>query len=98
MKGTPASERKPGFRRFGAQVRPVPRSLTLLHAPVAQLDRASDYESEGRRFDSCRAHFPSTQDGHPGETVFDIANMNSLNRARVRPPKGRAPPTHAPVV
>jgi hypothetical protein len=25
------------------------------HAPVAQLDRASDFESEGRRFDSCRA-------------------------------------------
>gem|GEM_PF-3689310 len=25
-------------------------------ALVAQLDRASDYESEGCRFDSCRAH------------------------------------------
>ena len=25
-------------------------------APVAQLDRASDFESEGRRFDPCRAH------------------------------------------
>ena len=25
-------------------------------APVAQLDRASDYESEGHRFDSYRAH------------------------------------------
>ena len=25
-------------------------------APVAQLDRASDSDSEGRRFDSCRAH------------------------------------------
>lgn len=24
-------------------------------APVAQLDRVSDYESEGCRFDSCRA-------------------------------------------
>jgi len=27
-----------------------------LKAPVAQLDRASDYESEGRKFESCRAH------------------------------------------
>jgi hypothetical protein len=28
-------------------------------APVAQLDRASDYESEGREFESLRArHFP----------------------------------------
>ena len=26
------------------------------HAPVAQLDRASDYESEGRRFESFQAH------------------------------------------
>jgi hypothetical protein len=25
-------------------------------APVAQLDRASDYESEGHRFESCRVH------------------------------------------
>ena len=27
-------------------------------APIAQLDRASDYESEGRRFESCWAHQP----------------------------------------
>ena len=27
-----------------------------LGAPIAQLDRASDYESEGRRFESCWAH------------------------------------------
>ena len=26
------------------------------HAPVAQLDRASDFESAGRRFESCRAY------------------------------------------
>src|SRR5688500_12910037 len=28
-------------------------------APLAQLDRASDYESEGRRFESSRARHPS---------------------------------------
>ena len=27
----------------------------LIHAPVAQLDRASDFESAGRRFESSRA-------------------------------------------
>ena len=26
-------------------------------APLAQLDRASDYESEGREFESIRVHF-----------------------------------------
>jgi hypothetical protein len=26
-----------------------------LRAPVAQMDRAPDYESVGRRFESCRA-------------------------------------------
>ena len=30
--------------------------LWTVTAPVAQLDRASDFESAGRRFDSCRAH------------------------------------------
>ena len=29
--------------------------FAAIHAPVAQLDRASDFESAGRRFDSCRA-------------------------------------------
>ena len=28
----------------------------LSHALVAQLDRASDFESEGRRFEPCRVH------------------------------------------
>jgi hypothetical protein len=30
--------------------------LVLPVAPVAQLDRASGYEPEGRTFESCRAH------------------------------------------
>ncbi len=29
---------------------------TKRQAPVAQLDRASDFESAGRRFEPCRAH------------------------------------------
>ena len=31
------------------------------HAPVAQLDRASDYESEGRTFESFRARHLSPE-------------------------------------
>lgn len=30
-------------------------------ASVAQLDRAPDFESGGRRFESCRAHFSDSQ-------------------------------------
>ena len=34
----------------------VGKVLILKDAPVAQLDRAFDYESKGRTFESCRAH------------------------------------------
>ena len=38
----------------------MPAIAVAKHAPVAQLDRASDYESEGRTFESFRArHFSS---------------------------------------
>lgn len=37
-------------------------SLSANHAPVAQLDRVSGYEPEGRRFESFRArHFISVE-------------------------------------
>src|SRR3954468_8081188 len=37
---------------------PRPHPMLCENAPVAQLDRASDYESEGRTFESFRArHF-----------------------------------------
>jgi hypothetical protein len=32
--------------------------LLTICAPIAQLDRASDFESEGRRFESCWVHHP----------------------------------------
>jgi hypothetical protein len=32
-------------------------SAKWFDAPVAQLDRVPDYESDGCRFDSCRVHF-----------------------------------------
>src|SRR3546814_4971515 len=58
-------------------------------APVAQLDRASDYESEGRTFESFRArHFgskartPSTAASTPEAAVS--VRSNSLRRPRIR--------------
>ena len=43
----------------GARVRipPPPCKVKAVHAPVAQLDRVTDYESVGWRFDPSRAHF-----------------------------------------
>ena len=35
--------------------------LHPLKGPVAQLDSASDYESEGYRFESCQGHIYKTQ-------------------------------------
>ena len=33
-----------------------PIYLNFMSAPVAQMDRAPDFESVGRRFESCRAY------------------------------------------
>jgi hypothetical protein len=38
------------------KVATICKVLILQDAPVAQLDRAFDYESKGRKFESCRAH------------------------------------------
>ena len=35
---------------------PVARPKFLTNAPVVQLDRMPDFESVGRRFESCQAH------------------------------------------
>ena len=37
--------------------------IITIRAPVAQLDRAPDFESVGRRFESCRARQPSRRSG-----------------------------------
>ena len=34
----------------------MPSKGQEINAPVAQLDRVPDYESVGRKFESCRAH------------------------------------------
>src|ERR1700729_4407853 len=48
------------------------------NAPVAQLDRASDYESEGRTFESFRArHFRNLN-----KIEFALSNAPSRGRSR----------------
>ncbi len=52
----PAPSLVPGVN-FGLRNFPgVYKVWALKGAPVAQLDRAFDYESKGRKFESCRAH------------------------------------------
>src|SRR5579871_3873418 len=47
-------------------------------APVAQLDRASDYESEGRTFESFRARHFGTELGTPKPVVFALEAATSV--------------------
>ena len=46
------------------------------HAPVAQLDRASVYETEGHRFESCRARYP------PASLPANAARAGKAARSR----------------
>src|SRR5437867_6194997 len=60
--------------------------------PLAQLDRASDYESEGRRFESCRAHQRWVQ---PSPITLSSASVARSHEKRRRessnvPPSGFA--------
>ena len=41
---------------------PVVRSIITLYAPLAQLDRAFDYESKGQEFESLRARHLISRD------------------------------------
>ena len=57
------------------------------YAPVAQLDRAPDFESVGRRFESCRAYsIPSTTvsmvvDSLPGIVQISLGFAESSDEA-----------------
>lgn len=48
-------------------------------APLAQLDRASDYESEGREFESLRVHFLSPPVWLCGRDVEVMNTLTHLN-------------------
>src|SRR6202790_947337 len=66
--------RSPYFRAVRWQVerfRNAVLTSNLHRAPVAQLDRASGYEPEGREFESPRAqHFFSVRPGDMGYTTY----------------------------
>src|ERR1041385_8023409 len=68
----------PGRLRPGYAPR-LPPQISWLSAPVAQLDRASDYGSEGLKFESSRARF-SRQRWPPKQEVDAL----SLKSARIR--------------
>ena len=59
--GCLSGRKEPPAKRLRASPPSVgsnPTPSAIKNAPVAQLDRVSDYESEGHRFESCRArHF-----------------------------------------
>ena len=51
----------------------VQNNRPVKDAPVAQLDRASAYEAEGREFESPRAHHSTrVQTGHMGDTLYRL--------------------------
>src|SRR5205814_7206329 len=56
-RGGRVGRRQPPAKRLqGQNLCPGFESRPLRHAPLAQVDRASDYESGGQRFESSRAH------------------------------------------
>ena len=63
-------------------------------APVAQLDRASGYEPEGRLFESARAHHATTPTAHvptnDGGTLEQPVDFDTRGLGR-RLPKTEAP-------
>ena len=72
--------------------------MMAVRAPVAQLDRAPDFESVGRRFESCRARQPSLTPsvrsvstvGRPlRRFLFFYAPVAQLDRALASGAKGR---------
>jgi hypothetical protein len=64
VSGTLAEARRPKRTLIHGERRVAPRAdgMMLRRAPVAQLDRAPDFESVGRRFESCRARQPFAYD------------------------------------
>ena len=57
------------------------------YAPVAQLDRVTDYESVGRRFESCRTYIKRNAYGVPLFSLFYAKQrwFSALNECR-KPP------------
>jgi hypothetical protein len=68
----------------------VPRDKPK-HAPVAQLDRALDYESRGQEFESLRARHFGTELGTPKPAVFALEMATSVRRISADFHSGRDP-------
>src|SRR5215831_9889581 len=58
-------------------------------APVAQLDRAPDYESGGQEFESLRARHFGTKLGTPKPTVFALETATSVRSSTLFDPMMR---------
>ena len=58
---------------------PISPEMPAKNAPVAQLDRALDYESRGQEFESLRARHFGTKLGTPKPPVFalEVASVRS---------------------
>src|SRR6266849_2659273 len=56
------------------------------NAPVAQLDRALDYESRGQEFESLRARHFGTKLGTPKPAVFALSAATSVRRSTLFDP------------
>src|ERR1700685_3768565 len=52
----------------------------VISAPLAQLDRASGYEPEGREFDSLRAHHNFNNLGHPASGALGFVREKTVIR------------------
>ena len=71
-----------GCTRAGPSPYVAPLPLTGTRAPVAQLDRAPDYESGGRRFESFRArHFPFRADIMRRALILTFAALTACSSA-----------------
>ena len=68
------TKESPEFKKNLGICKTVSRKLEFtLRAPVAQLDRVSDFESEGRKFESCRVYHSLRSD-----LKFEISNYGLL--------------------
>ena len=56
--------------------------------PVAQLDRASDSDSEGRTFKSCRARHKKSTSPSGGVDFFCTRSVQDLNVVHLHSPEG----------
>ena len=86
--GSAAGMVKPIFERHCAAVdgSAILRKLVALSAPVAQLDRASDYGSEGLKFESSRVRIPSTapdEEASADDSGGSGAGADEIKQSRV---------------